>query len=824
MEGLRAGSDALCVLGRGSDRLVKLLEFLQRRFEVELPEELFEGECPLGGDLPGGFPPYFTQWEEGLEPEALGKLASAILGKAGKGPAAAAVARPISGAAKGGAGAAASSAASSGGPRPGGPATPAGRRLVSRVAVLLGAARQVRGSEDPAEAERRGIQWTELWRVLTAEAEPQELQAACGNTLKGFQRLLSMRQDIFERTEDSQGVRLKPGASSAKIPAVRPAVAPPAQQQTQAQAHGRSGSGASDPAAREDGSGSASATPARNGTWSKVVATEPKGARSPGSMPASAASQDAHASVGQPSPRGTPASPTSRGAAVDSPVAGSSRESRDSSSGVGGGQVPSPPPGGQGQSSPGRTAGAPPAAAPQGAVPPASPGSRDGGAAAAAAASSAPATAQLTAVEKDAVASARLAEALHAELKQVPVLGDFVQPAPGRIDIGHLHPQTVQSQAPPHVAALLNNASGGVVVFFSQASPARVVSEDQRRMLSEAAQGAIAREIKPMPPAGSLQVDWVSAADMGLNGLPGGRAQAVFVVRVNQLPEAHDVGYFVSGCLPVRHAGATRVLHQPQQLAHFYRNKLQLATAAIGRLRAELIQTREQAGLARKEADAARQETMAAQAAAAEHEKKAAQAQAQAQARSAPPAAVAGSSGMGAAHSSHGPAAVLPMSFSAGLQHTQHGGSSGSNQSGPGMQAMGAAGSPPRSSSDPSPQGGSAGMVHPQGAGPHGGGALLGDTFSGLLGGMGGQGATAPLSASGSSAPGSGLQGAGGQQVGAGGLLDGALLGPGVAGGAGIGGTGGLGGGFGEAGGFGVAGSGNDQSGQGLGGFQSIFS
>jgi len=65
--------------------------------------------------------------------------------------------------------------------------------------------------------------WQELWRVLTAEAEPSELEAACGNTIRGFQRLLSMRKDIFERTEDGQGVRLRAGASDAKLPAFRSA-------------------------------------------------------------------------------------------------------------------------------------------------------------------------------------------------------------------------------------------------------------------------------------------------------------------------------------------------------------------------------------------------------------------------------------------------------------------------------------------------------------------------------------------------------------------------------------------------------------------------
>jgi len=137
MEGLRAGSDALCVLGRGSDRLVKLLEFLQRRFDVELPEELFKGDCPLGGVLPPGFPQYFTEWEEGLEADALGEVAAqlkvkgATVGNTKASPVVKAVPIPAVGRGSG-------NASGSAGP---GPATPSGRRLVSRVAMLLGIAR-----------------------------------------------------------------------------------------------------------------------------------------------------------------------------------------------------------------------------------------------------------------------------------------------------------------------------------------------------------------------------------------------------------------------------------------------------------------------------------------------------------------------------------------------------------------------------------------------------------------------------------------------------------------------------------------------------------
>jgi len=121
------------------------------------------------------------------------------------------------------------------------------------------------------------------------------------------------------------------------------------------------------------------------------------------------------------------------------------------------------------------------------------------------------------------------------------------------------------------VAALLNHESGGVVVFFSQASPARVVSDEQRRMLSDAAAGAIAKDVQPTPPHGLVQAEWVQAGDIGMDKLPGGSDQAVFVLRVSRPPPGQDAGYFVSGCLPIRHDGVTHVLHKPWHIAQYFR-------------------------------------------------------------------------------------------------------------------------------------------------------------------------------------------------------------------------------------------------------------
>lgn len=138
---------------------------------MELPEALFAGDCPLGGTLPVGFPAFFNAWEENLEPESLEKVATAILDSTGtSSPAATQFASDSSTAASGGGGGGSASSASNGART--GPATPAGRRLVSRVAMLLGIARQAQGSEDAGSEGRRGMSWAELWRVLTAEAEP----------------------------------------------------------------------------------------------------------------------------------------------------------------------------------------------------------------------------------------------------------------------------------------------------------------------------------------------------------------------------------------------------------------------------------------------------------------------------------------------------------------------------------------------------------------------------------------------------------------------------------------------------------------------------